>query len=104
MPQADVRGFGPGKYGDAGAAPKKVVTPVAKRNAVRFMASQHRLSVTGACRCVALSRSAYYNRPLDWGVRDADVRAALSKLIENRPSRGFWKCYKQLRRQGRNWN
>ena len=29
---------------------------------------------------------------------------ALNDLIENRPRRGFWKCFKLLRRQGRGWN
>ena len=29
---------------------------------------------------------------------------ALNDLIENRPRRGFWKCFKLLRRQGRSWN
>ncbi len=37
-------------------------------------------------------------------MRDADVIAALAKLVEGRPNRGFWKCHKQLRRQRRPWN
>ncbi len=37
-------------------------------------------------------------------MRDADVIAALAALVEGRPSRGFWKCRKQLRRQGHPWN
>jgi putative transposase len=37
-------------------------------------------------------------------VRDAPIIAALAELVEGRPSRGFWKCRKQLRRQGRPWN
>lgn len=68
------------------------------------MTMEHRLPVSRACRCVALSRSAYYHIPLDRTVRDADLIAALAKLVEDRPSRGFWKCYKMLRRQGRGWN
>ena len=37
-------------------------------------------------------------------MRDADIIAALARLVEGRPSRGFWKCRKQLRRQGHPWN
>lgn len=57
-----------------------------------------------AWRCVALSRSAYYEPPVHWTVRDAEVIAALARLVEDRPSRGFWKCLKLLRRQGHDWN
>lgn len=68
------------------------------------MAGEHRVSVARACRCVELSRSAYYDPPADWTVRDAEIIAALAALVEDRPSRGFWKCHKLLRRQGRRWN
>lgn len=30
--------------------------------------------------------------------------AALAALVAERPARGFWKCRKLLRRQGRPWN
>ena len=53
-----------------------------------------------ACSCVRLSRSAYYRAPDDWTVRDAPIIACLAKLIEDRPSRGFWMCRKLLRREG----
>ncbi len=39
-----------------------------------------------------------------WRVRDAEIVAELETLIENRPSRGFWKCRKLLRRRGKPWN
>jgi putative transposase len=42
--------------------------------------------------------------PDDWTVQDADIIAALAALVDGRPSRGFWKCRKLLRRQGRSWN
>ena len=57
-----------------------------------------------SCRCVGLSRSNWYRVPDDWTVRDAEIIAALAALVEGRPSRGFWKCRKLLRRQGRDWN
>ena len=68
------------------------------------MTTEHGLSAARSCRCVGLSRSAYYRVPEDWTVRDAEIIAALAKLVESRPSRGFWKCRKMLRRQGFGWN
>lgn len=64
----------------------------------------HQLPVARACRCVGLSRSAWYAEPEHWTVRDAEIIAALTALVEGRPNRGFWKCRKLLRRQGRSWN
>ena len=60
--------------------------------------------VSRAYRCVALSRSAYYDPPVDWTARDTEVIAALAALVKDRPSRGFWKYHKLLRRQWRRWN
>ena len=37
-------------------------------------------------------------------MRDAELIAALAGLVEHRPSRGFWKCRKLLRRQRPDWN
>ena len=37
-------------------------------------------------------------------MRDAEIIAALALLVENRPTRGFWKCRKLLRRKGHSWN
>jgi Transposase and inactivated derivatives len=51
-----------------------------------------------------MSRAAWYASPLDWTVRDAELIAALSQTVEQRPSRGFWKCYQVLRRTGNPWN
>ena len=68
------------------------------------MVETHRLAVSRSCRCVGLSRSAYYREPVHWTVRDAEIIAALAALVEDRPSRGFWKCRKLLRRKGYAWN
>jgi putative transposase len=51
-----------------------------------------------------LSRAAWYQPPPDWTVRDAEVIAALAGLVEDRPSRGFWKCCKLLHRTRPEWN
>ena len=72
--------------------------------AAGFLVSEQGLSIARSCRCVGLSRSAYYKVPDHWTVRDAEIIAALAKLVEGRPSRGFWKCRKQLRRKGYPWN
>lgn len=64
---------------------------------------QH-VPVARSCDCVGLHRSAYYRVPAHWTVRDAQVIAALASLVEGRPSRGFWKCRKLLKRQGQPWN
>jgi len=66
--------------------------------------SRHQLSIARSCRCTGLSRSAFYNPPVDWTLRDAEVIAALTSLVEGRPNRGYWKCRKLLKRQGRTWN
>jgi putative transposase len=66
--------------------------------------NEHDLPIYRACECVGLGRSAYYRRPEHWTVRDAEVIAALARLVEGHPNRGFWKCRKQLRRQRKSWN
>lgn len=71
---------------------------------MRHLTEKFDLSVSRGCRCVGLSRSAFYREVDDWTVRDADVIAALAELVQDRPSRGFWKCRKILRRQGYAWN
>ena len=53
---------------------------------------------------MGLSESAWYRTPLDWTVRDAELIAALAGLVEERPSRGFWKCRAFLRRSHPQWN
>jgi putative transposase len=80
------------------------VTPSRKREAAQFLVNDQGLPVASGCRCVGLSRSSWYRVPDDWTARDAEVIAALAELVKGRPSRGFWKCRKLLRRQGRSWN
>lgn len=64
----------------------------------------HARPLRRSCDCVGLSRAAWYAPPLDWTVRDAELIAALAKVVEDRPSRGFWKCSAMLRRQRPDWN
>lgn len=69
-----------------------------------ILVTEHRLSVIRACGCVSLSRSAYYEEPVNGIVRDAEIVAALARLIEERPGRGFRKCCQRLRWEGANGN
>ncbi len=60
------------------------------------------MSVQRSCRCVGLSRAAYYRSPSQEG-RDAEVVEALNALIDKHPRWGFWKSWKYLRKRHR-WN
>jgi putative transposase len=64
----------------------------------------HQRPLSRSCAYVGLSRSAWYAPPLDWTVRDAELIAALGKLVEERPSHGFWKCCDRLRKTRPDWN
>jgi putative transposase len=71
---------------------------------VRYLVEVHARPLRRACDCVGLSRSAWYAPPLDWTVRDAEIIAALARLVEARPSRGFWKCSQVLEKTHPHWN
>ena len=71
---------------------------------MRFLTEVHARPLSRSCGYLGLSRAAWYAPPLDWTVRDAELIAALAKLVEARPSRGFWKCCDQLRKKRPDWN
>lgn len=71
---------------------------------MRFLTQVHTRPLRRSCDYLRLSRSAWYAAPLDWTARDAQLIAALAKLVEARPSRGFWKCCDQLRKARPDWN
>ncbi len=71
---------------------------------MRYLVEVHTRPLSRSCDCVGLSRAAWYQPPLHWTVRDAEIIAALAEVVENRPSRGFWKCCKVLRRARPDWN
>ena len=68
------------------------------------MVVEHSLSVQRSCRCVGMSRAAFYKIPATFTVRDADVIKALNEIIERHARWGFWKCFRALRRLGYAWN
>jgi len=53
---------------------------------------------------VGLPRATYYETPVDWSARDAEVIDALNQLVEASPRWGFWKYFDRLRALGRLWN
>lgn len=61
------------------------------------------MSVQRSCRCIKLSRAAYYQNP-KVNDRDTEVIEAINAVIDKHPRWGFWKTYKTLRRKGQLWN
>lgn len=70
----------------------------------RYLVDRHAVPVRRACDCVGLTRSAYYMESVNWVVRDAEVMAVLARLVEERPSRGFWECCQRLPLEDWSWN
>jgi putative transposase len=70
---------------------------------VNYLVADHQLSVRQSCRCIGLSRTAFYNPPqkLD---RDVEVMSVINSVIERHPRWGFWKTFKAMRRSGHGWN
>lgn len=71
---------------------------------MRYLVEMHARRLRRACDCIGLSRSVWYAPPLDWTVRDAEIIAALSRLVEAKPSRGIGKCCRLLKRSHPHWN
>ena len=68
------------------------------------MQETHGLSVVRCCQAVGLARSAYYQAPMDWQIRDTEVLEALNRLVEAHPRWGVWKYIDRLRALGHPWN
>jgi len=62
------------------------------------------MTVASSCRWVGLSRSAYYRRPMDWQIRDAEVVDAFDGLLKEFPRLGYWKYVDVLAMRGSAWN
>lgn len=69
-----------------------------------YLKEQFNLSISKACKCVGLHRSAWYKPLVDWVERDRPIAEALGELAEKKPRLGFWKLFNRLRRQGHTWN
>ena len=71
---------------------------------VEVLVTEHRLSISRACRAAGLSRAAYYKVPVQPMEKDAEVIDALNGVVERNGRWGFWKCFDRLRLDGRPWN
>lgn len=71
---------------------------------MRFLTEVHARPLRRSCKLVGISRSAWYAPPLDWTVRDAELIAALARLVEEKPARGFGKCCQLLEKTHPEWN
>lgn len=61
--------------------------------------------VSMACDVVGLERSSLYSVPQRKPKpEDLVIEGFLRQCVEQRPRRGFWKCYKLARRKGFVWN
>ena len=81
---------------------KKALRPSDKREAVTYLIAEHRMSVQRSCRCIGLSRAAYYRSPVAQD-RNAEVIDAINSLLAKHPRWGAWKCWKYLYKSHR-WN
>ncbi len=68
------------------------------------MQETHGVSVDRSCAAIGLARSAYYQSPVDWQVRDGKVIEALNDLVDAHPRWGVWKFIARLRAMGHPWN
>ena len=71
---------------------------------MRYLVEVHARPLRRSCEIVGLSRSAWYVPPLDWTVRDVEIIAALTRLVEAKPSRGIGKCCQILEKTHSHWN
>jgi len=71
---------------------------------VKFMVDEHSLSVHKSCKCIGLSRAAYYREPKEDTGRDAEVIEAINETIRRHARWGFWKCFNFMKEKGCPWN
>ncbi len=68
------------------------------------MQEVHGVSIKQGCAALKFARSAYYQAPVDWQVRDQEIIDALNQLVEQHPRWGIWKYIRRLRALGHAWN
>lgn len=70
---------------------------------MKYLVFEHNLSVQKSCKCIGLSRAAYYSTLVKKD-RDGEVIAAINAVLEKHAQWGFWKCFKALKREKHSWN
>ncbi|MCY4612792.1 MAG: IS3 family transposase [Nitrospira sp.] len=83
---------------------KKPLGTQEKREAIGYLAATDGVSIQRSCRCVGLSRAAWYRTPAARVEADRAVLAVLQALVDRYPRWGLWKYFKLLRRQQYAWN
>lgn len=68
------------------------------------MIEKHSLSVKQGCKCIGLSRAAWYKEPQEDTGGDTEVIDAINKTIKRHGRWGFWKCFNFLKEKGYPWN
>ena len=66
------------------------------------MCKEHNISIGQACKTVDIAKSTYLYQAKTKD--DTELVKALSKLVEQHPSIGFWMSYYRIRKQGYPWN
>ncbi len=72
-----------------------------RRTVVTYLAQNHQVSITRACKTTGFSKSQYYYQSKK---DDTEVIDKLSKLVENKPNRGFPYFFNRIRNEGIKWN
>ncbi|MDR4483578.1 MAG: hypothetical protein R3B95_10220 [Nitrospirales bacterium] len=68
------------------------------------MQATHGVSSAQGYAALKFARSAYYQVPVDWHVRDQAIIAVLNAFVEAHPRWGVWKYIRRLRALGHGWN
>ena len=68
------------------------------------MHERHGVSIVRGCTALKVARSAYYQTPVDWQVRDQEIIDVLNQLVQQHPRWGIWKYLARLRTLGHTWN
>jgi len=72
-----------------------------RRTVVTYLAQNHQVSITRACKTTGFSKSQYYYQSKK---DDSEVVDKLNELVENKPNRGFPYFFHRIRNEGYVWN
>ena len=72
-----------------------------RRTVLTYLAQNHQVSITRACKTTGFSKSQYYYQSKK---DDSEVVDKLNELVENKPNRGFPYFFHRIRNEGYVWN